>query len=127
MDSDTLQGKELLILEDELATCTLYRAFFKGICSVDVVHTPEEVFERVDENAYSLLLLDIHLKHEECDGGGVLRRVRKREEYTDTPIIAVTAHAMPGDKTRRLVKKSVVEYLFCGYFCIFFDVLAFVE
>lgn len=127
MDAETLEGNELLILEDERATCTLYEAFFKGLCDVDIVHTPEEVFEQVESTEYDLLLLDIHLKHEELDGGGVLRQVRENDAYKETPVLAVTAHAMPGDKTKFLEKgfdgyiakpftrkqlvKSVSEYL----------------
>lgn len=102
MNADTLEGKELLILEDEHVTCTLYQAFFEGLCEVDIVRTPEAVFDQVDSNRYDLLLLDIHLKHEELDGGGVLRRVREHEAYEDAPILAVTAHAMPGDRSRFL-------------------------
>lgn len=102
MQSETLEDRELLILEDEQATCTLYKAFFKDVCAVDIVHTPEEVFEQVDSREYDLLLLDIHLKHEELDGAGVLRRVREHDAYVEAPILAVTAHAMPGDEAKFL-------------------------
>lgn len=46
-----------------------------------------------------LALLDISLP--EMDGYEVTRAVRADESIKDTPIIAVTAHAMAGDEKRR--------------------------
>jgi CheY-like chemotaxis protein len=47
-----------------------------------------------------LLLLDVQIP----GGGGeaVIREVRKREDLSDLPIVAVTSLAMPGDRERLL-------------------------
>jgi two-component system, cell cycle response regulator DivK len=47
-----------------------------------------------------LILLDISMPH--MDGWAVLRAIRELPGHTQTPIIAVTAHAMDGDRQRIL-------------------------
>ena len=45
-----------------------------------------------------LMLLDISLP--EMDGTQVLERIRASEQFRDLPVIALTAHAMAGDRAR---------------------------
>jgi two-component system chemotaxis sensor kinase CheA len=47
-----------------------------------------------------LIIMDIRL--EDMDGTEVLRRIRAIEELKDTPVIALTANAMKGDRERCL-------------------------
>jgi CheY-like chemotaxis protein len=47
-----------------------------------------------------LILLDISLP--EMDGVEVLRRIRADENLRELPVIALTAHAMAGDRSRLL-------------------------
>lgn len=47
-----------------------------------------------------LILLDIQLPT--MDGYAVARALRRSEMLNDTPIIAVTSHAMPGDREKAL-------------------------
>ncbi|MDX1622651.1 MAG: response regulator [Gemmatimonadota bacterium] len=49
-----------------------------------------------------LVLLDISMP--EMDGTEVLRRMREDERLVDVPVIAVTAHAMAGDRKKYLSK-----------------------
>ncbi len=48
----------------------------------------------------ALVLLDIQLPT--MDGYAVARELRKNESLRDTPIVAVTSHAMPGDREKAL-------------------------
>jgi CheY-like chemotaxis protein len=58
--------------------------------------------ERLENEHFDLVLMDIHMP--EIDGLEATARIRKKEETTAThiPIIAMTAHAMQGDKERCL-------------------------
>jgi two-component system cell cycle response regulator DivK len=47
-----------------------------------------------------IILLDIQLP--EMDGYTIARELKKNEELKDTPIIAVTSYAMPGDKEKAM-------------------------
>ncbi|RFF29479.1 response regulator [Wenzhouxiangella sediminis] len=49
-----------------------------------------------DEEAPDLILLDIQLPG--MDGYEVARRLKSRQALADTPIVAVTSYAMPGDR-----------------------------
>jgi two-component system cell cycle response regulator DivK len=50
--------------------------------------------------APAAILLDIQLPT--MDGYSVARALRRHEPLRDTPIIAVTSHAMPGDREKAL-------------------------
>ena len=52
------------------------------------------------EQKPDLVLLDISLP--EMDGLEVLRRMRSDEQLQDLPVVALTAHAMAGDRERLL-------------------------
>lgn len=56
--------------------------------------------EAAGANPYALILLDIQLPT--MDGYAVARALRGLESVKDTPIVAVTSYAMPGDRERAL-------------------------
>jgi len=55
---------------------------------------------RAQQTAPTLILLDIQLPG--MDGYEVASRLRANEKFADTPIVAVTSYAMPGDRERCL-------------------------
>lgn len=68
-----------------------------------------QVFEASDgEEAVSeakrihpdLIILDIHMPG--LDGFGVIEKLRRQDSFTTTPIIALTASAMMGDRERAM-------------------------
>jgi CheY-like chemotaxis protein len=60
------------------------------------VRNGSEVLERVKESPPNLILLDIQMPG--MHGLEVIRRLRADKQTSDTPIIAMTALAMPGDR-----------------------------
>jgi CheY-like chemotaxis protein len=69
--------------------------------SVTVVGNGRDAVLAVERQRYDLILMDVQMP--EMDGFEATRAVRKQEDGEKrTPIIALTAHAMSGDKERCL-------------------------
>lgn len=60
----------------------------------------EEALDMAERSPPSLVLMDIHLPG--MDGLSVAREMKQRDKTRDVPILALTAHAMRGDKDRFL-------------------------
>jgi CheY-like chemotaxis protein/HPt (histidine-containing phosphotransfer) domain-containing protein len=96
-------GLRVLLAEDnpinqKLAVVLLQKAGY----SVDAVETGAQALERVQANPYSAVLMDVQMP--EMDGLEATQCIRELEKKTGKhiPIIAMTAHAMQGDRERCL-------------------------
>ena len=95
-------GLKILLAEDnfvnrKLATLLLQRAGHE----VDTVENGAEAVRTVQLKAYDLVLMDVQMP--EMDGFEATRLIRDREgDRPPIPIIAMTAHAMSGDRERCL-------------------------
>jgi len=69
---------------------------------VTVVNNGVEALSALEQRAFDLILMDIQMP--EMDGLEATRQIRGRERSTGihVPILAMTAHAMKGDKERCL-------------------------
>ncbi|GAB6040643.1 response regulator [Endothiovibrio diazotrophicus] len=99
---ERFDGLRVLVVDDNainlMLTATLLRD--KG---VEVVQAEggEEAVERASRSHFDLILMDIHMPR--VSGVEAVRRIRAREpEGARTPIIALTAHALPGERERFL-------------------------
>ncbi|WP_342305481.1 response regulator [Methanolobus sp. ZRKC5] len=74
--------------------------------------TPAEdgfiALEKVKENHFDLILLDIQLP--KMDGLEVLSRLKDNESTKDIPVIALTAHSMRGDD-ERFIAAGCIDYI----------------
>ena len=68
--------------------------------TIVVVGTGQRAIEILDEQPFDLVLMDVEMP--DMDGLDAAAKIRKREKSTGNriPIIAMTAHAMPGDRER---------------------------
>ena len=94
----SIKGVKVLIAEDNAMNQQLMRHLMKQ-WSIDyqLVNNGKEALEAVKKETYSLILMDIQMP--EMDGYGTTLAIRN-ELKLDTPIIAMTAHAMAGEKER---------------------------
>lgn len=94
----------VLVTDDNDSTLALMARMLSDIADVDLARTPEEVLSFTHEEkhvAYDLIFLDIHLGGV-TSGTEILQRLRRFSTYKETPIIAFTAFALPGDRERFL-------------------------
>jgi len=68
--------------------------------SIVVVENGQEAFDAVKEQKYDLILMDMQMPV--MNGFEATRKIRELEKYKDTPIIALTAFAMKGDREKCL-------------------------
>jgi CheY-like chemotaxis protein len=97
------QGLHILLAEDNLANQRVARTILeKAGHSVVVAETGKFAMMLLDEQSFDLILMDVQMP--EMDGFEATAAIREREKHTGkhTPIIAMTAHAMSGDRERCL-------------------------
>jgi CheY-like chemotaxis protein len=91
--------RKVLIADDSASNRELLRTM--------LTHLGFDVFEAVDGAqalelapgaAPDLIILDIQMPR--LDGYGALSRLREMEQFRSTPIVALTAYAMEGDRER---------------------------
>lgn len=68
--------------------------------SIVVVENGQEALDAAKEQQYDLILMDMQMPV--MNGFEATRRIRELEDYKDTPIIALTAFAMKGDREKCL-------------------------
>ncbi len=89
----------ILVAEDNVVNQKLMSAkLVKAGHSVTLAGNGHEALQRLEETAFDLVLMDVQMP--ELDGWEATSLLRKREALTGgyTPVVAVTAHAIEGDK-----------------------------
>ncbi|MDP4117186.1 MAG: PAS domain S-box protein, partial [Bacteroidota bacterium] len=95
--------KSILLVEDDSSSQLIASILLKTLGKVDVVDTGEEAIAKVTTKNYSIILMDINLGIG-INGIDAVRKIRKYDNYKYTPIVAITAFAMEGDREEFLSK-----------------------
>ncbi|MDQ8195985.1 response regulator [Coraliomargarita sp. SDUM461004] len=91
----------VLIIEDNEALANmLRRRLIKRGYHVKLAVTGEEGLRSAIESVPSILLLDMNLPGK--SGWSIAKELKSTEQTQKIPIIAITAHAMKGDRERAL-------------------------
>ena len=90
----------LAVVEDNPDNRLLLQAMLGDSYEIAEYASGQEALDGVRISPPDLMLLDISLP--EMDGIEVLRRLRAAKDTAGLPVIAVTAHAMAGDRERFL-------------------------
>ena len=97
----TDKSLHILTVEDNPDTQTLLRYMLKPHFSLVFSSQVDDALAQAEKHTIGLFLLDINLG-EQRTGIDLLQLLRQRPGYQDTPALALTAYAMPGDRERFL-------------------------
>jgi signal transduction histidine kinase/CheY-like chemotaxis protein len=99
--ADRVHQGPILVVEDNLINQKVVMALLekKGY-RVDVAGNGEEALEKLAKVDYRLVLMDVQMPV--LDGLEATRRIRACSRWKALPIVAMTAHAMNGDRERCL-------------------------
>jgi len=91
---------KILVVEDNADNLAVLEAFLEDDYELVNADDGQKGLAMAISEKPDLILMDISLP--EMDGTEVLAEIRKYDEIKDTPTIALTAHAMVGDKEKYL-------------------------
>ncbi|WP_168026850.1 PAS domain S-box protein [Ignavibacterium album] len=97
------ERKSLLIVENDRINAAVIEAYVKKDYDVEVVGRGEDAVMKASEKQYDAILMDINLGSG-INGVEATQQIRKIKGYEKTPIVAVTAFALKGDKEEFLAK-----------------------
>lgn len=92
--------KKIAVIEDNPDNRLLVRALLDDRFELIEFDHGVQALEAMASSPPDLVLLDISLP--EMDGGEVLEKIRATSNLSGLPVIALTAHAMVGDRERFL-------------------------
>jgi CheY-like chemotaxis protein len=96
----TASNPKVLIVEDNPEIRTMMSLTLRSEFDVGTAGTFDQAMEATEGRSYDVLLVDIDLGGDRS-GVDLLQRLRA-EGYRETPMIACTAYALPGDRERFL-------------------------
>lgn len=88
--------KRIAVVEDNADNRLLVRAILDDLYEITEYENGTDALSGFEGEAPDLVLLDISLPG--MDGTEVLGKIRARESIAAVPVIALTAHAMAGDR-----------------------------
>jgi signal transduction histidine kinase/HAMP domain-containing protein/CheY-like chemotaxis protein len=101
-EHDPLSGAKILIVDDDVrnvfALTSVFERYGARIRYAENGRQGMEILDREDDIA--LVLMDVMMP--ELDGYATTAAIRRRPEFADLPIIAVTAKAMKGDRAKSI-------------------------
>jgi two-component system, cell cycle response regulator DivK len=96
-----MAGERILVAEDNEKSLKLFRDVLRvsGFETLEAT-TGQQAIELAIQHGPDLILMDIRLTG--MDGVAALHRLRQDERTASTPVVALTAQAMAGDRERFL-------------------------
>lgn len=99
----------VLLVENDPMNLDYTNAILKNHFNVDNAVNAMEALELTKNKIYDIILMDINLG-KGMDGIQTVKEIRKIDDYKKTPIIALTAFVLPGDRDE-FIKGGCTHYL----------------
>ena len=107
--SNELAETRILVAEDNPVNKKVAEAILNKFgCGFDIVENGHEVLKALENSIYDIILMDVQMP--ELDGFEATKIIRENRKYDGIPIIALTAHAMEGDRDR-CIRMGMDDYL----------------
>lgn len=103
-----MSAPKIAVVEDNEDNRLVVRALLEDTYQIEEFESGDAALVAFDTSQPDLVLLDISLPG--MDGPEVLRRMRADPKTAKLPVIALTAHAMSGDR-ERFLEAGFDEYL----------------
>ena len=100
--------KRIAVVEDNPDNRLLVRVILESLYEVTEYENGFLALEGLPRQKPDLVLLDVSLP--EMDGTEVLKKIRLDEQLRELPVIALTAHAMAGDR-EKFIKAGFDDYV----------------
>ncbi len=94
---NTHMAGHLLLVEDNEINQMVAQEILQAVgYTLDIAENGQQALENLEKNTYDLVLMDIQMPV--MDGYTATQKIREQEKFATLPIIAMSAHAMKGDK-----------------------------
>lgn len=88
-----------LYIEDQVDSQILFKVQMKGLNEIKFAVSFEEALPLLENRTFDFIVMDINLQGE-YNGLDALKIINKMPTHESTPVIAVTAYVLPGDKEK---------------------------
>ncbi len=91
----------LLLVEDNQINQIIAEELLQSVgYTIDIANNGQEALDMLENTSYDLVLMDIQMPL--MDGLTATKAIRQNQKFKQLPIIAMSAHAMAGDKEKSL-------------------------
>ncbi len=101
----TSEKNKILVVEDNTETQLIIKVNLRAIYDVELTDNADDAIKLIKSNNFDLVLLDINLGNGK-DGRDVLNMIKEEPDYSNLPVIIITAYDIDDDEKDLLMKLS---------------------
>lgn len=102
-------GQRVLVAEDNAINREVARELFATLgLDIELAVDGADALARIDAEPFALVVMDVQMP--DIDGLEAVRRLRANPRFGSLPVIAMTAHAMVGDR-ERFIAAGMTDYV----------------
>ncbi len=101
----TSKKNKILVVEDNTETQLIIKVNLRNIYDVEITDNIDDAISLIKNNNFDLVLLDINLGNGK-DGRDVLNMIKEEPDYSNLPVIIITAYDIDEDEKDLLMKLS---------------------